>query len=65
MANEWNPGEQMTKEFALGVIDGIKQFHRRLYYQPKMKPFNSKEGYEASIEELNGLKEIIESSTLE
>ena len=60
--SEWNPGEKMTKEYALGVIDYIKQFHRRLYYQPQMKPFNTKEGYEASIEELNGLREIIEVS---
>lgn len=62
---EWNPGEEMTKEFALGVIDGIKQFYRRLYFQPQIKPFNTKEGYEASIEELNGLREMIESSVKE
>lgn len=62
---EWTPGEKMSKEFALGVIDGIKQFYRRLYYQPQMKPFNSTVGYEASVEELNGLREMIESSITE
>lgn len=59
---EWNPGEKMTKDFALGIIKEIKQFYRRLYYQPKMKPFNTTYGYEASMEELNGLEEFIESS---
>ncbi len=55
----------MDKALALEVIDGIKQFYRRLYYQPQMKPFNTKEGYEASVEELNGLREMIESSVTE
>ena len=63
--SKWSPGEKMSKEFALGLIDYIKQFYRRLYYQPQMKPFNTKEGYEASVEELNGLREFIESSILE
>ena len=62
---EWNPGEKMTKEFALSAIDGIKQFYRRLYYQPKMKPFNTDIDFEASMQVLNGLREMIEASATE
>ena len=61
----WNPGEKMTKEYALGVIDYIRQFYRRLYYQPQMKPFNTKEGYEGELQVLNGLKEFIEDAVAE
>ena len=61
----WNPGEKMSKEFALGVIDYIGQFYQRLYYQPQMKPFNTESDYELSNQMLNGLREMIESSVTE
>ena len=62
---EWNPGEKMSKEFALDYIDGIKQFYRRLFYQPQKKPFNGVIDFEGQITALNGLKELIEASVAE
>ena len=59
---EWNPGEKMTKEVALEAIKGIKQFFRRLYFQPQMKPFESEAWYEISMQVMNGMEELIESS---
>ena len=62
---EWNPEDKMSKEFALGVIDGIEQFYRRLFFQPQMKPFNGNIDYKVSMQMLNGLREMIESSIKE
>lgn len=61
--SEWNPGEKMSKEYAIDAIEWIKQFHRRLYYQPQIKPFNSYEVFEATTQMLNGLKELIKGDT--
>ena len=63
--DEWNPGEKMTKEFALGVIDEMKRFCNRLYHQPQMKPFSTSIDFELRMQALNGLKEMIESSVTE
>ena len=62
---EWNPGEKMTKEFALEAIDGFEQFCRRLYYQPQMKPFNCSEDFEMTTQMLNGLRKLIDVSVTE
>jgi hypothetical protein len=62
---EWNPGERMPKEFALGVINEMMCFCRRLYYQPKIKPFSTSIDFESRMQALNGLKEMIESSVTE
>ena len=62
---EWKPGEKMSKEFALDAIEVLKQFCRRLYFQPQMKPFNGSEDFEATTQVLNGLKELIDVSVTE
>lgn len=62
---EWNPGEKMTKEFALGVVDEMKRFCRRLYYQPRTKPFNTSIDFEGTMQMLNGLREMIENGVTE
>ena len=62
---EWEPGERMTEEFALSVIDEMKCFCRRLYYQPQIKPFNTSIDFEGRIQMLNGLREMIDSSVKE
>lgn len=56
---KWNPGEPMSKDFAIGVIEDIQQFYRRLYYCPEMKPFNDEVEYEGALKVLEGLKEFI------
>ena len=60
---EWNPGEKMTKEFALTALQEIKLFHRRLYYLPQKEPFANEMDFESSIKIIDGLKEYIEHST--
>ena len=62
MITEWNPGERMSKDFAIGIIEDVQRFYRRLYYQPKTEPFNSETDLESAIQRLNGLKELIEES---
>lgn len=62
MITEWNPGEKMSKDFAIGIIEDVQRFYRRLYYQPKIEPFNSETDLESAIQRLNGLKELIEES---
>ena len=62
---EWNPGEKMTKEYALGVVDEMERFCNRLYFQPQMKPFNTSIDFEMRMQMLNGLREKIESSVTE
>ncbi len=55
----------MSKEFALSVIDEMKCFCRRLYYQPQIKPFNTSIDFEGRMQMLNGLREAIEYSVKE
>ncbi|MEE0963091.1 MAG: hypothetical protein U0L73_02595 [Ruminococcus bromii] len=55
----WDEKEVMSKEYAVSTIEYIMQFCKRLYYQPQIKPFNSEEGFAATLQELNGLKEFI------
>ena len=62
MVSEWNPGEKMTREFALTALNEICCFHRRLYFFPNKRPFNSKEEFEGSMQILNGLKELIKTT---
>lgn len=62
---EWDPGERMSKEYALSVIDEMKGFYRRLYYQPQTKPFNTVVDFEAKMQTLNGLREMVETSVKE
>ncbi len=62
---EWNPGQGMSKEFAVEAIEMIVQFYRRLYYQPQIKPFSCPEDFETATEVLNGLKIFIERSSME
>ena len=62
---EWNPGEEMTKEYVVATVEFMMQFCRRLYYIPKTKPFNGKADFEARLQELNGLKEFIEKNIKE
>ena len=56
---EWNPGETMSKDFAIGVIEDIQQFYRRLYFQPQMSPFHNEVEFEGALKVLEGLKEFI------
>ena len=56
---EWNPGEEMTKEFAIATVDYMMRFCRRLYYIPKTKPFSGEADFVGRMQELNGLKELI------
>lgn len=62
---EWNEGEPMSKEFALGVVDEMKRFCRRLYYQPQIIPFNTNIDFDGTMQMLNGLREMIEASVKE
>ena len=62
---EWNPDEKMSKEFAIGIIEEMKRFCRRMYYQPQTKPFNTSIDFEGTMQMLNGVKEMIESSVTE
>ena len=57
---EWNPGEVMSKEFALKAIEEIRCFCRRLYFFPEEKPFNVQEDFDGALQVLNGLKELLE-----
>lgn len=65
MISEWGPGERMTKEFALASLDEMRCFYRRLYFFPDKKPFGSKEDFEGSMQILNGLRELLETVTME
>ena len=56
---EWNPGEEMSKEYAISTVEYTMQFYRRLYYQPQMKPFSCEADFVGRMQELNGLKEMI------
>lgn len=56
---EWNNGEEMTKEFALSAIKEMRQFYRRLYFFPEQKPFNSAEDFDGAVQILNGLRDFI------
>lgn len=58
---EWNPGEPMTEEYALSVVDGMKQFIRARYYMPQKQDFNGKVDFEARLQELDGLKVYIKT----
>ena len=58
----WNEEEPMSKEFAIGVVDEMQRFCRRLYYQPTIEPFNNHIAFEATMKMLNGLREMIEAS---
>lgn len=62
---EWNEEELMSKEFAISTVQHIIQFCRLIYFQPKIKPFNGKEDFEATLKQLNGLKEFIENNIKE
>lgn len=59
---EWNPEEEMSKEYALTMIDEMRCFIRKRYYMPKTEPFNGKADFESRLHELNGLKEFIENN---
>lgn len=65
MITEWNPGERMSKDFAIGIIEDVQRFYRRLYYQPKTEPFKTSADFEGALQRLNGLKEMIEDSITE
>lgn len=62
---EWNPGEKMSKEFAVDFIKYIKLFCRRLYYQPTIKPFNSDIDFKAVTQTLDGLRDLIDEEITE
>lgn len=63
--SEWNPGEVMSKEFAMKAIDEIRCFYRRVYFFPEEKPFNGQEDFEGALQVLNGLKEMLETRIME
>ena len=56
---EWEPGERMTEEYALSVVESMKQFIRARYYMPQKQVFNGKADFEAWLQELDGLEEYI------
>ena len=58
----WNPDDEMSKEFALNLLNEIKCFYRRLYYFPDMKPFVTEAGFNCSQSAIDGLKEFIEKN---
>jgi len=62
---EWNPEEEMTKEFALSALKEIKLFYRRLYHFPEMKPFINDKDFDGATQVLNGLSELIEAKLTE
>lgn len=63
---EWNPGEKMSKEFALTTVKQVKQMLRCYYYQPTINLFNnSKELFDSFMEVLDGLNDFINDSTQE
>lgn len=57
---EWNLGEEMSKEYALTMLDGTRCFFRMLWFQPQIKPFNGEADFVGRMHELYGLKEFIE-----
>ena len=59
---EWNPDEEMTKEFALSALKEIKLFYRRLYYFPEKKPFINDEDFDRATQVLDGFKDLIEKN---
>lgn len=57
---EWNPGEKMSKEFALATVKQVKQMLRCYYYQPTINLFNnSKELFDSFMKVLDGLNDFI------
>ena len=58
---EWNPDEEMTKEFALSALKEIKLFYRRLYHFPEMKPFINDKDFDGATQVLSGLIDLIEN----
>lgn len=56
---EWNPGEEMSKEYALAMLDETRCFLRALWFQPQIKPFSGEADFVGRMQELNGLKEFI------
>ena len=57
---EWNPGEKMSKEFALATVKQVKQMLRCYYYQPTINLFNnSKELFDSFMKVLDGLNVFI------
>ena len=57
---EWNPGEPMTEEDALSVVESMKQFIRARYFFGNKAAFNGKEDFDAWMLELDGLERYIE-----
>ncbi len=57
---EWNPGEKMSKEYAIGTVESMWRFCKKLYFMPQIKPFNNEKDFVAILQELNGLKEFIQ-----
>ncbi len=62
---DWNPDEEMTKEFALSALKEIKLFYRRLYNFPEMKPFINDKDFDGATQVLNGLSKLIETKVTE
>lgn len=61
----WNPGEEMSKEFALNTILEIKCLLRRLYHFPDKRPYINDESFDSTMQTLDGLKEFIENNIME
>lgn len=57
---EWDEKEVMSKEYAIGTVEHMWRFCKKLYFMPQIKPFNEEEGFVATQQMLNGLKEFIQ-----
>lgn len=62
---EWNPGEEMSKEYAMTMIDEMSCFFRKLYHFPIAKTFSGEADYIGRLQELDGLKEFIRKNVRE
>lgn len=60
---EWNPGEKMSKEFALATVKQVKQMFRCHFNNPNFDLFNNqRELFDTMMDALDGLDEFINSS---
>lgn len=57
---EWNETEVMSKEYAIGIVENMWRFCKKLYFMPQIKPFNSEEDFVTTLQMLNGVKEFIQ-----
>lgn len=60
---EWNKDEPMSKEYALGTVNYMKCFCRRLFYFPNRKAFIGKSNFDGLMKTLDGLEEYIKHNS--